>query len=257
MAAPVVPSPTNPPVDPPASSVVVDSAAQLRDQAIMTKLREQDELIKQQQAKLDELSKKPEVPIGDQNKEFWNNPVEALNRALKETVAPLIEFRNEFKATTAYEKIKNEAKSDARFKEFLAQPGVEQQMDQLMSKNPSPTHESFGATLMGLRGAMELGIVPRPVVTEPPKKDAPPTPPIDMTTIPPHMRPSSAPTPKPGETAPKLRELTENERRLARENKMTDAEYIEFSDDIKPLDVIDYRTTVERERAAKVKEGAK
>lgn len=253
---PDAPLVTDPPavVDPPASSVVVDSAAQLRDQAIMTKLREQDELIKQQQAKLDELSKKPEVPIGDQNKEFWNNPVEALNRALKETVAPLIEFRNEYKATTAYDKIKNDAKADARFKDFLAQPGVEQQIDQLMSKNPAPTHEAFGATVMGLRGAMELGIVPRPVVDK--KPDELPKPPIDMTTIPPHMRPSSAPTPKQGDTAPKLRELTENERRLARENKMTEAEFIEFSDDVKPLDVVDYKTTIEKERA-KAKEGAK
>src|SRR5258706_16368735 len=109
MTAPVAPVILTEPVKPPETGVVIDNAAALRDQAILTKLREQDELIKQQQARLDELAKKPEVPIGDQNKEFWNNPVEVLNKALKETVAPLIEFRDQFRAGEAYEGIKREA----------------------------------------------------------------------------------------------------------------------------------------------------
>lgn len=251
----VTPSPTDPPkpVDPPVATVV-DSAAQQRDQAILAKLREQDEVIRQQRVELDELKKKPEVPIGEQNKEFWNNPLPMLREELKKTVEPLIEFRNEFRANAAYDKIKGEAKADPRFKEFLAQPGVEAQVDQLMSKNPAPTHEAFGATLMGLRGAMELGIVPKPVVTPPKIDGEPPKPAVDLNMIPPHLRPSAPPTPKAGDNAPKSRELTENERRQARENKMTEAEYIEFTDDVKPLDVVDYRTTLER---AKAKEGAK
>lgn len=257
MTTPVVPDPSLT-EKPPESGIQISDEAkarEARDNAILAKLREQDETIKAQNAKIEELSKKPEVPIGDQNKEFWNNPVGALDKALKDTVAPLIEFRNEFKATETYNRIKNEAKNDARLKDFLAQPGVEQQMDQLMAKNPTPTHESFGATLMGLRGAMELGVVPKPVTTEPLKKaDEPPKPPIDMTTLPPHLRPSAPPARTGANDAPKLRELNENERRLARERHLSDADYIELTDNVKPLGVVEWKSEAEK---AKEKAGAK
>lgn len=247
------------PAKPPDTNIQVDTEAkarEARDNAILAKLREQDETIKAQNAKIEELSKKPEVPIGDQNKEFWNNPVGALDKALKDTVAPLIEFRNEFKATEAYNRIKNEAKNDARFKDFLAQPGVESQMDQLMAKNPTPTHESFGATLMGLRGAMELGVVPKPVVPNKVEdkgndtnKDK-----IDMATLPPHLRPSAPPARSGANDAPKLRELNENERRLARERHLSDADYIELTDNVKPLGVVEWKSEAEK---AKEKAGVK
>lgn len=256
-----VPVKVDPPTDPnkvdPPNNVVVDSAAALRDQAILTKLREQDELIRAQQAQLDDLKKKPDVPIDAQNKEFWNNPLPILRKELQETVAPLIEFRKQFQANSDYESIKNEAKDDPKLKDFLAQPGVERQIDQLMAKNPSPTREAFGATVMGLKGAMELGFVAKPVVPSDPNK--PPVPPIvpqvDMT-LPPHMRPSAAPLPSAADQKPKLRELNENERRLARENKLTEAEYIELTDNVKPLEVITWASEAEK-AAKKQKEGAK
>jgi hypothetical protein len=44
---------------------------------------------------------------------------------------------------------------------------------------------------------------------------------------PPHLAPSSPPLPR-SNAETKTRELTENERRLARERRMTDAQYLEL-----------------------------
>ena len=62
---------------------------------------------------------------------------------------------------------------------------------------------------------------------------------------PPQNRPSSAPLPNQN-TAPKTRELTENERRLAREWKMSPAEYIAMQE-LDDEDVVDYDKDAMRE----------
>jgi len=237
--------------DPSPSGVIVTSpdpnAAARQQEAILAKLRDQDELIRQQNARIEELSRKPELPVADQNKEFWADPMTVLRRELKETVKPLIEFRDEFKATSQYDRLKADAKSDPRFSAFLAQPGVENQIDQLMSKNPNPTAEALSGTIMGLRGAVEFGLVPGLTLKkEEPSKDPNNPPRVDTNVLPPHMRPSSAPSSRGDGDKPKLRDLSENERRLAREQRLSDAAYIELTDEVKPIDVVSYKTPEER-----------
>ncbi len=43
---------------------------------------------------------------------------------------------------------------------------------------------------------------------------------------PPHLRPSAPPAPGPGDQPPKLRDLSEQEERLRRENNMTREEFL-------------------------------
>jgi hypothetical protein len=244
--------------DPNPSGVTVtapDPQAVARQQElILNRLREQDEEIKRLRAQADAPPKTPEPPVAEQNKEFWADPMTVLRRELKETVKPLIEFRDEFKATSQYDRLKADAKNDPRFKDFLAMPGVENQIDQLMSKNPAPTAEALNGTIMGLRGAVEFGLVPGLVVTkkeEKPNNADPKQPPpmVDNNVLPPHMRPSAAPAPRGDGEKTKTRELSENERRLARERGLSEAAYIELTDEVKPIDVVSYKTPEERAKA--------
>jgi len=238
-----------------------------QNELILAKLREIDERNRATEAGLqstkEKLDKKPEVPIGDKNKEFWNNPMGVLQEALNKTVQPLIEFRDKFESGTAYDKVKSSFKSDPRFKDFLSVPAVEAQVDSLMEKN-EPTKEAFMGVLLGLRGGIELGLIPRPegystsTANDGKDKDGKPSGNDDKsktetrdkvdTMIPPHLRPSSAPTPKGTETKDKLPELTENEERLRKENKLTHAEFIELRDTVAPMDVIDWKPESERQK---------
>lgn len=236
----------------------------VQNAAIIEKLREIDERQRETDRKLREAeeaaNKSKEPPLDEKNKQFWANPTQELEKLFKKTVEPLIEFRDEFKANTDYDKVKAEFKSNPKFKEFLALPGIEAQVDSLMAKNP-PTRDAFLGSLLGLRGGIELGVIPKPegydtkaaVDTKKVEDDTKGKGKVD-TTIPPHLRPSSAPAPRGATDDKQLRDLTENEERQRIENKLTKREYIELTDEVAPHEVVGWSTEAERNKR---KEGDK
>lgn len=231
----------------------------LQNQAIIEKLRELDTRTQEAERRLKEATEKiPEKTLDEKTKTFFNDPTGVIQGMLDRTVKPLIEFRDEVKAGSTYDKVKAEFKNDARFKDFLAKPGIEVQVDKMMEKN-APTRDSMLGVLLGLRGGIELGLIPKPegydTKKEEPKVegevDKPTTEKKDTkvrTDIPPHLRPSSAPSPRGEQEQEKLRELSESEERLRIENKLTHREYIELTDEVGPADVVGWQTEAERKK---------
>jgi hypothetical protein len=185
-------------------------------------------------------------------KAFFDAPVtnirDIVREELKETVQPLIDFKEEVKGQGEYERLKSRLKVDPKFSVFLGNPQVERMVDEMMVNNPKDEQHLYGV-IAGLRGAMALGDVPTPQGLN---LGAAPNAPVD-TSIPPHLRPSPPPLPegkKEGDV--KVRDLTENERRLARERGMKPEEYLAWIDE-EATDVINSKIGVPE----KVKEGAK
>ena len=191
------------------------------------------------QSQMDELNKRLETPpaavidsASDMSDEeaknlLFNSPNKLLdkfrasiNDDLKRTIAPLIEFTGTLRSETAYEKAKKAVAQDPAFKDVWSQ--IEPYIDQALSSNPNVNMQTVQAAAYGIVGAAQLGrlegfTLKRPDVTR--KQDE---------TLPPHLRSSAPPGPSEPKDTKKLRELTELEKRIARENRQTDEQYLEL-----------------------------
>jgi hypothetical protein len=194
--------------------ILAQQAQVIRDNA--RKQAETDAKIKA----LEDRTKPAPVDPKSLAKSFYDDPVGLIRAELKEQTKPLIEFKETFEKQREYEKVKAQFKNDPKFKDFLAQPGVEGTLDQLMESLP-PTQAAIYTTLVGLRGAQEFGDFGT-------KPTAPAAPPRDGNLTPPHLRPTPAPGPEPEKKGTDLRELDENEQRLCREWGMSKEEYLAF-----------------------------
>lgn len=222
--------------------------------ATLNKTNERLALLEEENKKSKE---KPPEKIDEKNKRFWDNPTAVLQEALNETVAPLKEFVSEVKAGTAYDKLRDRYAKDPKYKELFENPKVASMIDEAMSKAP-PTDGSMRTVLFSLRGAIELGEIPgitlkkeetqeekkaREAAEETTRK-ARESNNRSNDTLPPHLRPSSAPGPQREEEdkrVAKYKQMAdnadENQRRLARENRMTLEQYFE-SLDVPALSVV-------------------
>lgn len=152
---------------------------------------------------------------------FWDNPAETLRGMINEAVSPLREeirsARNEVRAPSVRDSLRN------KYPDFAA---LEPHVDAMIRKQgirPEDAAESmlelvYHATWSN---AVHNGYKPTTRSSEPTHTPAG-APPVSI----PQHRPSPAPTPKPAPAAAQTRELTESERRLAREYKMSDADYL-------------------------------
>lgn len=229
---------------------------QSTNQQLLATLNQTNERLALLEAKDKEKDKKPPEKVDEKNKRFWDNPTAVLQEALDETVKPLREFVTEVKSGTAYDKLRARYAQDPRFKSLFDNAKVAGMIDELMSKN-SPTDGAMKAVIFGVRGAIELGEIPgitletketdeqkkaRESKEEDERKRASRG--KEDMTIPPHLRPSSAPGPtreKEDARVAKYKEMAdnadENQRRLARENRMTLEQYFE-SMDVPALQVV-------------------
>src|SRR6266550_8501950 len=232
--------PNKPIIDAPKPATEISGQPSAREQLLLEEIRRiggRQEKLEQQLA---EAKKPPEPSVADKTKEFYDNPTKVIEEALKKTVQPLIEFRDEFKAQSAYENLKKEFKADARYSAFLSTPGVESAVDQLMAKN-APTPDAMRAVILGVKGGIDLGLITLPsapaaapagqppAANQPPAAGAPKVP----ENLPPHLRPSAPPGP-------------------ADEKGLTLEEYFEMND-VNPLEVVSSKIGVKE----KAKEGAK
>lgn len=205
-------------------------------------LRQQMAIISSMRQQLDDLTQKsnaPPVPAApsqdDLNKKFWEDPVSVIRHEMEAMVAPIKEQLGKTAKKDAYVELKDRFRADPRFKMVIEK--AEPYIDQLMAKQ-QPTEANLQAVIYGIRGAAALGDVPiqfddpTPTPTPTPKK-------ADPSMLPPHLRPSAPQAPK-GEEKKQVRQLTELEKRLARENRMSDEEYLQMME-LKPEEVVNYK----------------
>ena len=181
----------------------------------------------------------PAAPSPEEEKtKFYNDPVNTtrsiVTEALREAIAPLNDFVRGLKIDgSPYANMLGKFRADARFAETLSDPHVLAAVERIMEKAElnevnmqSAIVHASGLKSMGLLGT----VAPAPAGAAPSgtvPAGTPPTPPAS-TVLPPHVRPSAAPTPQPsaGNGAVRRPPLTENQRRIMRENNIkTEAEY--------------------------------
>lgn len=207
-------------------------------EATLRDYHRQNAELRQRQRELDQRLSKVETPPGpseDQmNQEFWKNPTGVMNKLIKDelarTVGPLNERIQAQSQMSEYDRAKQQLKlkyndiwdkiegSVDDFVRTASAQGVEVN-DQLM--------EVAALTASGLyyRGQIP-GVAPTPHVAEPKKEEERPA----SVFTPPHLRPSAPPIPGAEPPKQELRDLTENEKRLARERGMTHEQYLQWLD---------------------------
>jgi hypothetical protein len=163
--------------------------------------------------------------------EYFQNPVKAIRSELDKQIQPLRQEISEAKSMATAPLVRD--KLAAEFGDWAA---VEPYVDMLIAREqfPDPNNEGLLRTLyFTAKGLMaHQGVQPTPQPAPVPGQPAPaPGQPAPQPMVPPQHRASSPPPPPPpAPTQPQLRDLTENEKRLAREYGMTAEEYIAWQD---------------------------
>jgi len=177
------------------------------------------------QKELDEVRRQQQTPPKspeDEQKEFYANPLSVIRNEiqtqLKETIAPLLEFTKSFQAETAYDKHKKTLKADGRFSKYF--PSIEPLLDQLCSSIDTSSLNNVQGALLAAIGMQQSGMWKGNEVEQIPTPEPTPTPNPAPTNVinPPHLRPNPPAPPTRQDNKPTRRALTENERRLMREN---------------------------------------
>jgi hypothetical protein len=226
----------------------------------------QDNVIRDQRAKIRQLEQQidtgrkapappaPPPPTPQQRtKEFMDDPEAIINRAVERQVKPLLGFVEKMQTSEQYAGQKARLRVDSRFAKVFSkiEPGLDEWIAQQTQFNP----EALNTLAYSLIGLYYTGQLPgAPLEEEKPKED-PPKPDDDKTRTegqrmidPPHLRPSAPPMPGSGQPEKKkTRELSENERILARARGMSDEEWVELSD-LPPDKVITWKS--DRQKAA-------
>lgn len=258
-APPTTGSPAGTPTSPPAPSATpaspfVGLTDVQKDQLLSVyagTIREQKGAIEQLQRDVATVRSRQDAPPAPDaaklNKEFYERPMEMVTDIVRKEVsaaiAPLTDFVRGASARTEYDRIKDELKADPRVKQVF--DVAEWYIDGLVTRQADAgakiTRDTVVAAVAGVRGAVELGWLdlggaPAPAPAPAPPASPPATGPQMFT--PPHLRPSAPPAPGPLDKKPELRDLTENEERLRRENRMTKEEFLAGLD-MAARDVVD------------------
>ena len=260
MAAPVAPEPVKPPTEPaapaspptPTNPPAAEPAADNRRMLDLYEatLRENHQRITRMERELEEsraaTAAAAAPPTATQTPdEFWKNPAQHIRELIKEettrAVKPLYDFKDRFEARSAYDTLKDRFRSDPRYKEIF--PKIEGAVDQLLSRAEKIDENIMNTAVLSAAGALALGMIPQPGATagnQPatpqtpanPNTPAAPTPgaPVQRSDLvtPPHLRPSGAAQHTTDEPAGRKVELTELQKRLARENGMTEQQYVDW-----------------------------
>lgn len=186
---------------------------------------------------------KPEVErelTEDEEKEFFNKPVSTIKKLVKSEVDASIRPLNQFTANTQKQQIlaslKEQMKKQPNQFPYIEVASVEQMFDQILTNAPSiDANAAVTAYNMAVGYAVSNGGIDslKPRNDNPPPNNSRSTLPVPGN--PAHVRPTAPSTPAPGNK--KLRTLTEAERKIARFNKMTDAEYIAWTDGVSEKEV--------------------
>jgi hypothetical protein len=203
----------------------------------------QNQLTQQQQPQNNQQQQRNQEPD-----DFLSNGRNIVGEEIDRRLAPLVGFVQQTQAQTVYSGLKEQFRRHPNFKAFFDIPNAEATLDQQVLQMPpnSINVNSITGLMSQIYGYMQLnGMVQQqqstnnqyqPVVSQQPQlplNNQPMNQPNQQIT-PPHLRPSAPPMPQNGgqNLTPKgnpRRQLTELERRVARENNFkSDDEYIDF-----------------------------
>lgn len=185
------------------------------------------ETVREQGRKLSELAQRPQPQPQQQPqltvdpKQFWENPTEVLAQLVQNAVAPLREeirlAKQELRAPTIRERLRMKYDDFSTYEPIIDQLLAQRGLDPLAVGEAEL--ETLYFTAVGF--ATRRGFVK-------PQEQGKET--QSVKPVIPQHRPSAAPLPNSQQNKPKIRELTEYERRLAREWGMTPEEYIRWQE---------------------------
>lgn len=225
--------PTNQPTAPPINPDYV--------RALEDTLRENNRQIQLLQDQVERRPAAPATPAPtltpeEERNAFFNNPKGETRNIVAEEMgkqlAPLLEFVKQV-PRPGNETLKNRIKYDPRYASYFSQdPLVEQAFDAVVANTPR-VDEGVAHAIMSqvigwqVTGQLRtvLGLPNVPVTTQPAPTPTPTTMPNQP--APPYMPPTAPATPRTTPTK-SVRELTENERRLARERGMSPEQYLQW-----------------------------
>lgn len=194
---------------------------------------------------------KPVKTQKEKDDEFWKNPTQRISEEVSDQVKPLMDvlttIRSELGQQSGgnkYREIKDRLRQDPKFKVVFDR--AENIIDQAM-QGVDVSEESVTAAIISVRGAGEMGLIPGVSFKEEARRAAEdlgidsagggesrqrinPNQEGRKVTLPAHLRPSAPAAPTGGEKKRQYRQLTENEKRIARENHLSDEDYLDLID---------------------------
>ena len=201
-----------------------------------------EDTAKEQNRRLSEQPVAPPTPEPEPEGDFFQDPRQVLRQEMDRMMAPIRQEIASMKAGDTAAEAWNEVA--ALFPDFATwRPYIDRLIQmQGITEITSGTLQSLYYTAKGYAASqgIEVGATQGGVNVPPSNQGGQQRPPP-----PPQNRPSSAPLPNQQKPA-QVRELTENERRLAREWKMSPAEYIAMQE-LDDEDVVDYDKDAMRE----------
>lgn len=250
------PNPETPPTTPPATSPTDDAAARqleilnevLREQAAtQRRLQEENERLRAQASQPATPTQAPPRDVAAERDRFYTDPIGVLEereaqrdakiaKMLQDTIAPLTQFTSGFTRTSAYDQLKARYLADPTYGEHLRDPKVMAAVDAIMARSePTETIMTGAITqVVGLKtfGKLDAELVRAGIVVPTATPAAPPTPPVTppVPPVPAHIPPSPPPPPRQQSTNQQAPQLTELEKRLARERGMTEVQYLAWRD---------------------------
>lgn len=193
--------------------------------------------------KIDESNKPAGKTKDELNAAFVADPVGTLTDIMRETVAPLYEFRDEVRAVSAVDKMKNQLKADPRYKRVfdVAEAHIDAAIAEQSRGGGKVSLDVIKGLTMGVAGAIQLGEIEIPGVSldngsSRNTSDSSTNKGKEMN-LPPHLRPSAPPAPKKETGVAQLRELSELEERLRREQNLSKEDFLALID-LRPDEVV-------------------
>jgi hypothetical protein len=203
---------------------------------LLTESRERARL----QRELDDARRTPEKPpTPEEEKEFFDKPKSIVRDLIRQEIREAVRPFNESAAAQQRAGLIAEVKRQMRLKpaQFPYIDQVESLFDQILSNvqviDANVAVQAYN-TALGYH-ISQGGRLEAKAPDAPPAPSNRGTPPVNNN--PPHIRPSAPPVPPSGNKQ-KLRQLTENERKIARFNGQSDEEYLIWSGDMDPKDIV-------------------
>lgn len=226
------------PPTPTPSPSATDDKSQRYISILEETLREQNRQIQELQSARSAPPAPPTPPVDPEKEkqEFYNDPAgmtrRIINDALAESIKPLQDFVKGLKIDgSPFMNMMGKFKADARFSQALSDPQVVAAVEKIMER-AELTEVNMQSAIVHATGLKSMGllgtVVPAAAAPAPAPASSPAPSPTPAPVLPPHVRPSAppAPAPTPNGNTPQRPPLTENQRRLMREQGFkTEEEY--------------------------------
>jgi len=203
---------------------------------ILAENESEKQRLQRENEELRRASANPPNPQGDTNL-ILERPRDLIREEIRKEIAPLLEFAQSFRSQSQADLLIQKFSMDPRFSAVW--PAVEPYIRRMIPSISPLNDQTMLAAVMSLVGAYYTNQLdtkpsasPQPQPnngsgTPPNNPPANPSQALDMNT-PPHLRPSAPPSAIPQDQTNKRRELTELEKRLAREKGMSPEKYLDF-----------------------------